>query len=1000
MSRQQTFPRRIQDSEIMNPQDDEAKQAAELRHKALVLTDYHPRPAFGTQGQPINIVANYFQVKFDGEGKLIYHYDVDIAPILRFKPDTDKPDRGPRKLPLSLTNDILDRTAQQLGSDFGPCFQAGAFDGRKNLFSPIAMPIDTKTSQVIELVVVIPDETPRPPRPGRENEPQGRQFKVAIKHVAHIELEAIAKFCRGERQATQTESMMLTAIMATNVLLRQEPSTRYTPVGAAQNRFFTMQEIEVIGSGGLVGKGFMQSFRPGLGHPGIQLDTAYSAFLQPGSLIQVAALVLGGGGGGGGGRGGRGGGRGGPSNRGGRGGGGRGTFGGGNFGGGGAEMPQELSTFQISKLRKTFGGCKFKLNHRECSKVSTILSITAKPASEIEFTLAGRDGAPDERTNLAAYYKTVYNKDLRYPRLPCVMYGKKNYVPLEFVDLEPFNGLPPNKLMPDQTADMIKIAAQRPPDRLKRIEYWRSKLAWEQQEKVKAWGLQIRSDLTQVQARVLPTPNVQYAGQGQQGMMRPAFGSWNLKGKKFCQPGTPLTAWSVVSFDRNMGPAEMRPFIQYFTKALVIAGVRVNTQQPPLIGPVNPAFQGNGINRSVFDALTQAAKAAWEAGGKKGPPQLILVLLPGRDAALYEEIKRISACSLHAPVVTQCLQASKVGANAQRLDQYCARKCLFLHLYVFVNELTMIYWFSLIDVAMKVCAKLGGVTHTVSMSDLPGMTTRTMLVGADVTHPPSRGDNVIAPSIAATVASKNADNNLYSAIVRLQAGRQEPIADLENMMAGHLKKYGENTKYLPDSIIFYRDGVSEGQYAVVVQKEVAAIRKACESLKPGYRPKITFIICAKKHNMRFFSADNRNTDRSGNLPAGTVVDRTVCHPFAFDFYLQAQAGLIGTARPTHYVVLVDDNNYKPDDLQRLTNGLCYSFARATRSVSIVSVCYYADIICTKARAMVYEEESFSETQTQSSAGGRGSVAADDFDALKIQKLFEKNPEFDRVAWYM
>lgn len=459
--------------------------------------------------------------------------------------------------------------------------------------------------------------------------------------------------------------------------------------------------------------------------------------------------------------------------------------------------------------------------------------------------------------------------------------------------------------------------------------------------------------------------------------MRPAFGSWNLKGKRFFQPGAPLTAWSVVSFDRNMGQAEMRPFIQFFVRSMNAAGIKVATEQPPLFGPVNPAFQGTGINRSVLDALTQGAKGAWEAGGKRGPPQLIVVLLPGRDAALYEEIKRIAACSLHAPVVTQCLQAAKVGAASRGLDQYCA------------------------NVAMKVNAKLGGVTHTVPMSDLPGMNSRTMLVGADVTHPPARGDNVIAPSIASTVASKNAENSLYSAIVRLQEGRQEPISDLQQMMAGHMKKYGEKTKYLPDSIVFYRDGVSEGQYAIVVQQEVKAIRAACESLKPGYKPKITFIICAKKHNMRFFSKTGQNVDRSGNLPPGTVVDRTVCHPFAFDFYLQAQAGLIGTARPTHYVVLVDENNYKPDDLQRLTNGLCYSFARATRSVSIVAPCYYADIICTKTRALVYEEESFSDTQTQSSAGGgRGSVTAADFDPLKISKLFDKNPEFDRVAWYM
>jgi eukaryotic translation initiation factor 2C len=42
--------------------------------------------------------------------------------------------------------------------------------------------------------------------------------------------------------------------------------------------------------------------------------------------------------------------------------------------------------------------------------------------------------------------------------------------------------------------------------------------------------------------------------------------------------------------------------------------------------------------------------------------------------------------------------------------------------------------------------------------------------------------------------------------------------------------------------------------------------------------------------MRFFAANLNDVDRSGNLPAGTVVDNVVTHPFAFDFYLQAHGG--------------------------------------------------------------------------------------------------------------
>jgi eukaryotic translation initiation factor 2C len=118
-------------------------------------------------------------------------------------------------------------------------------------------------------------------------------------------------------------------------------------------------------------------------------------------------------------------------------------------------MPQELRPFDISRLRKILSQCKFKLTHRPCSKTFSIKSITAKSADEITFTLSGRDGAPDEKTSLAAYYKKVYGKDLRYPRLPCVVYGQNNFVPMEFVALEPFNQLGPTKMSSDQVSDTL-----------------------------------------------------------------------------------------------------------------------------------------------------------------------------------------------------------------------------------------------------------------------------------------------------------------------------------------------------------------------------------------------------------------------------------------------------------------------------------------------------------------------------------------------------------------
>jgi eukaryotic translation initiation factor 2C len=149
-------------------------------------------------------------------------------------------------------------------------------------------------------------------------------------------------------------------------------------------------------------------------------------------------------------------------------------------------------------------------------------------------------------------------------------------------------------------------------------------------------------------------------------------------------------------------------------------------------------------------------------------------------------------------------------------------------------------------------------------------------------------------------------------------------------------------------MIYNSDGVSEGQYAAALAYEHDAILSACDrftkdpsgAYPPSYRPKLLICICAKRHNTRFFG-DSQDCDRSGNLPNGLVVDRSVTHPYAFDFFLQAHAGRVGTARPTHYICLLDELAISPDELQKLVHGLCYGFARCTRSVSLVPVCYIA-----------------------------------------------------------
>ena len=142
-------------------------------------------------------------------------------------------------------------------------------------------------------------------------------------------------------------------------------------------------------------------------------------------------------------------------------------------------------------------------------------------------------------------------------------------------------------------------------------------------------------------------------------------------------------------------------------------------------------------------------------------------------------------------------------------------------------------------------------------------------------------------------------------------------------------------------ILYYRDGVSEGQFEAVLDLELTALKRACHALSPDYNPPVTLVCVQKRHRMKMFVDGRENVY---NVNPGTYLDRTVTHPFEYDFYLCSHAALKGTAKAAHYHVLHDENRFSPNLLYTMTYQLCYCFARCTKSVSIPPPVYYADLI--------------------------------------------------------
>ncbi|WWC66253.1 uncharacterized protein I206_100154 [Kwoniella pini CBS 10737] len=905
----------------------------------LPLRSYLVRPGFGEHGRPLSVKSNFFQVRSmnNARAKVIYHYDVDIEPVKTRGENAKKP-KG-----------LLRAVWEQLCLDHRGIFADGlansAYDGRRNAFTPKKLPIPDGGTQTFK-VALAPDGVVQRSGKGSSSDEENRQWTLILKLVAEIDLEIVMEFCRADQKAPANEEKCLTGLMATNVLMRDFPSRTYAQVGATGNKFFSIAGAVAIPQGAIVCKGFMQSFRySGSGLPLLNLDIGFSAFLADGPALEVIAKIL------------------------------DKT---GSKGRGAQREPRgptsqnrdlnALTEMETALVKKVIRGTKFTVTHRKSERLHTVLSLTLQPAELITFDIQGKDGGENRKISIIEYYRQYHQVQVTKPRLPCIQYGKKAFIPLEFVKFAQWNSLPPTKLNADQTAEMIKISAIKPKERAMQVDSWRSELAHEKQAKIAAWGLQVNQRMIQLPARILPAPTVAYGNGG----VVPRDGSWNLRGKRFFRNGKkPLVAWAVVSFDRYTEQDEMHRYITFMVESLTAHGVLVHTKHPECIGPIDPRGA-----RAIPNALQQAARAAYMVG--KCAPQLICCILPGRDAWLYELIKKSSFTDLKGPVPTQCMQASKIR-NPRGIDAYTG------------------------NLVMKIQNKLGGLPHQVPVSEMPGMIKgKTMLLGGDLGLPPIKAGNELSPTVACTIATYNADCDTYSAQIRLQEGRAEIITDLSSMIEEHLKIFHKHNGQYPERILIFRDGISEGQYAAVLSYEHVAILKACKRLQPNYRPLLLICICAKRHTTRFFGRD-ADVDKFGNLPSGLVVDRSVTHPYAFDFFLQAHAGRVGTARPTHYICLLDELAMTPDQLQQLVHALCHSFTRCTTSVSLVPVCYIADLVCQKARIIVHDSEA-SQAPSVSSAGRsnpRGSrMTGLSIDIMQVQKLLKRNDELAEVAWWM
>ncbi|KAK0479171.1 argonaute-like protein [Armillaria novae-zelandiae] len=564
-----------------------------------------------------------------------------------------------------------------------------------------------------------------------------------------------------------------------------------------------------------------------------------------------------------------------------------------------------LKTGDIRKLSRQISGVRVTVRLLGRPDVERVLKkLSLERARDIRFT-SPKDGP----TNVVDHILRTYSIHLRNPDWICAEVGNGAFIPIELCQIKP-GQIMRKQISGDVIAEVRDFSTMRPEDRMRSIRKGIEVLAYGQSEYVRHFGMSLTSgDPLRVEARVLAPPVLSYSRANRQAQITPLHGTWNMVDKSFYEPKT-ITTWSLVIFElkNKFNETQCADMVKGFMKACRIVGIKV------LKEPRITWYSGQG---TIENALRDEAS---------NRPTLIVAVLPVTgNASIYNRIKHFGDCVAGVP--TQCMISSK---------------CCFAKAQYFAN------------VCLKVNVKLGGINLIPSSESVPALTDvrhPTMIIGADVMHPPPGAND--RPSYTAVVGSVDSHTARYVAKMQVQKGRQEIIEHFESMCKELIEDYCSYHMHMekkaqakPERIIVYRDGVSEGQFKEVLDTELAALKAACKSL--GVNAKITFIIVGKRHHIRFFPIETTDKDRSGNCHAGTVVDRGIGHPTEFDFYLQSHGGLLGTSRPSHYSVLHDENKMIPDDLQSLTNALCYVYARSTRAVSIPAPVYYADTVCSRA----------------------------------------------------
>ncbi|CAG2110631.1 unnamed protein product, partial [Medioppia subpectinata] len=475
-----------------------------------------------------------------------------------------------------------------------------------------------------------------------------------------------------------------------------------------------------------------------------------------------------------------------------------------------------------------------RLNNGVAQKRNFIMNLmVAEKVHEHTFT----DGNGQSVT-LEEYFRNTYPHTGRLLRNVGLIKARNgNHLPVDVCHVYPNQPMPRRMETPEMTQQKTSASSQDPSTRFGLIQQSAEEVEAVSRALMASFGLELNLVPIKLTGRRLSSPRL-------------------LGDQRWLESGRPLNRWAFLNYSQAVDNNFQTHYDMFFPELIRNARqIGITIADQPVV--------------KVSHRLTREAIEADIAEHRD--LDMIFICLP--VTPIYKAVKRYG--DRVYGVATQCI----LDQNLMRTPRGYFRNYVY-----------------------KTKARIGGQNQVLAPECRPSallggnsdQQRSTMVVGVDVIHS-GAGLNQ-CPSIAASVASIDSAFSIYHETVAGQPPNTELIPTYDEMFVRHLEAYqAKNNNSLPQSVILFRDGVSDGQLDQVLAVEIPLIRKAYDSIRKDFPFKVTAFVVQKRHHIRFMPFARTNDARGReirNIPAGTVVDHTITHPLRDEFHLCSHNGLL------------------------------------------------------------------------------------------------------------